>query len=119
VEPIITGQATQRGANVEFKRDMCWIKHGDRVVIKAQRSRGPFKVESTKKRDMDTKGLMARTEKKMQELLLRRFDHLSYGNINHLQKMAEDHLFDGRLRLNVEAKAFRSHETCEPCILAK
>jgi hypothetical protein len=42
----------------------------------------------------------------------RGFGHLSYGN---LQKMADDQLVD---RLNVEAKAFRSHETCEQCILA-
>jgi hypothetical protein len=108
------GQATQRGATVEFKRDMCWIKHGDRVVMKAQRSGGLFKVASTKKRDKDAelKGLMARIQDDA-ALWHRRFGHLSYGN---LQRMAEDQLVDG---LNIEAKAFRSRETCEPCIMAK
>jgi hypothetical protein len=47
------GQATQRAATVEFKRDMRWIKHGDHVVIKAQQSGGLFKVASITKGDAD------------------------------------------------------------------
>jgi hypothetical protein len=36
------GQATQRVATEEFKRDMRWIKHGDHVVIEAQQSGHPM-----------------------------------------------------------------------------